>query len=166
MSFDKAITIEDAKPVLEALTNTSSVKEVLVFGSVARDGRGNDLDVILVVEMYVYISLLKGMWQEMQCSYCGDSYADFCDQRNSIITRELPTTPAEFGWIGSTIAALPAGIDLHVVPEGWRNHLDEIQQHLPHDDSRFMSNIARDARDLRVHDDDHCVKRVRGLGFC
>lgn len=44
------VTLEDAKEVTKKLVSNLPLKAVIVFGSVAREGKGNDLDLLVVRE--------------------------------------------------------------------------------------------------------------------
>lgn len=51
---NKMQTMETARHVADVLIQIPQVEEVFLFGSVARDGEGNDLDIILVVSDDVF----------------------------------------------------------------------------------------------------------------
>jgi hypothetical protein len=140
------VTTEKARMVLSALANVASIHEVQVIGSVAREHKGNDLDVILVVDMYTYISYLKQMVVTHERDYGYDDYADFSTERRTVAFSTISFTPAEYGWVLAAEKLTGIFIDVHVMPEGWQDHVDEIQSHLPHDDAEFVRNIAGDAK--------------------
>lgn len=139
-----AVTWEKAKPVLEALVNAKSIREVLVVGSVAREGQGKDLDVVLVVDTYTYITFLKAMWDEYDRT--GGYYSDYCHERQQAALAAIQFAPAEYGWLLLAMRTLKARIDFHLMPVDWLQNMDAVQSHLPHDDSEFVHKIAGDAR--------------------
>ncbi|MDX2776331.1 hypothetical protein PV379_03100 [Streptomyces caniscabiei] len=146
------VTWEKAKMVLLPLVNMAGIKEVQVFGSVARDGEGNDLDVILIVDTFVYSTFLAEMWRMYynDASYGSDYYVDYRKQRYLAAMAALSPKPAERGWLELAAQQLGAPVDFHLMPVDWPQHVDKIQLHLPHHDPMFASNAARDAKTVRV----------------
>lgn len=51
-------TMKTAQQVADVLIQIPQVEEVLLFGSVARNGEGNDLDVALVVPEHIFAIFL------------------------------------------------------------------------------------------------------------
>lgn len=146
------VTREKAKMVLLPLVNMTGVKEVQVFGSIARNGKGHDLDIVLIVDTLPYATFLTEMWQ--RCGVDGtladDYYVDYQEERFQAAMAALSPKPAERGWLELAVQQLGAPIDLHLMPMNWQQHVDEVQQHLPHHDPEFVRNIARDVCRVEV----------------
>lgn len=126
---------EKAGDVAAKLLGTRWVEEVWLFGSVARGKQEylSDCDLILVVDFPRY-------WWVME--YLGNrSTYDSKSDRYHVTRRELELGDAvrEHGFRGS-------GLDLIVVPEGWREKLADIQEKGRHKDPFFMQKIAKEAR--------------------
>jgi predicted nucleotidyltransferase len=164
---ESAVTWSSATPVLTALTNVASVRDVNVVGSVARQYRGNDLDVVLVVDFYTYVAFLKAMWDEeclVDADEKSDYYLGYREQRVQAALAVIQMSPAEYGWVTLAIAGLGADIDIHVMPEGWTEHIDDLQTHLSHKDPQFVRNIAGDAKSVRTVEGKKGQRLVAGLG--
>lgn len=161
---EPTVTWEKATMVLNALVNIAGIREVLVFGSVAREENGNDLDIVLVVDIYTYINFLKEMWASQPLESENDYYFGYRQQRVDAVMAATEMTPAEYGWLNLAIQQLGAPVDLHVMPEGWQQNIDAVQTHLPHADPQFVRNIAGDAKQLYTDYDLHNVRVVGGLG--
>ena len=108
---------------------------VIVYGSVARHGCGNDLDLIIVAT--------ETMWQkfkqkvlENSLGYCG------AFTRHDVAYEMLgkPFEELEGNGLGM--------VDVYIFPPDWTNRLDELQASFPHEDPNFMRNIATDAKTL------------------
>lgn len=160
--------IRDTRKVLELLANVQGVKALEVIGSLAREGKGNDLDLVVVVNVYVYITYIKLMWVAITAGLTDDNidaYADYRVERERAALDALKIEYEQLGELQSAIKEL-GSIDLFLMPEGWKKRIEEIQGHLPHDDRHFVENIARDAK--RVHASDYLsgngTKYLTGLG--
>jgi len=120
---------------------------VELFGSVARDGSGKDLDLIIIsddsrgmdfIEMMQY-HLMTGNVTLMGYGIYADGHL-----RETVAMRVLREDfDDRLAKARSQISG--ANIDLFIFPHNWRNHLRSLQNALPHSDPEFMENIARDA---------------------
>jgi len=143
--------------MLDALVNIAAVKDVLVVGSVAREGYGNDLDVVVVVDDTVYNEFLATM--ACHGSFGFDEKSDYDDyyvgyrlERVHAAIEAITSTPTEYGWLLAAMERFGAELDIHPMPHGWMNKVDTVQTHLPHKDPNFVRNIAGDARALELDD--------------
>lgn len=160
--------IRDTRNVLELFANVQGVKGLDVIGSLARKGEGEDLDLVIVVDVYVYITYIKLMWVAITAGLTNDNldaYTDYREERERAVFEALNIGYRQLGELQSAIQEL-GSVDLFLMPEGWKKRTAEIQGHLPHDDWRFVENIARDAK--RVHTSDYLsgngIKYLTGLG--
>lgn len=123
------------------------VRSVELYGSVSRNGVGNDLDLIIVVHdegMYQKFIAETKLFVEVE----GSSRGAFC--RLMAARRTLPRFDSschiiELNEIHSGITEI---LDVYLMPTNWRDRIDEIQGHLPHSDPHFVQNIANDARTI------------------
>jgi len=148
------VTIKMMREVLITLIKQTKVVKLEVFGSVARCGRGNDLDLIVVVDPIVYVSFVSHMlynWFDNGGSLEG-YYESYREQRMYAMFATLGMSAEEIAELRIDISEIGGEhlIDFHVMPTGWHTRVDEIQAHLPHDDSEFVRKIALDARRLRI----------------
>lgn len=148
---ESPVTWQKAHRVLSALANVTDIREVLVVGSVARKGKGNDLDVVLVVSPCTYVAFLMRM-QNTSGHYYG--------YRKEAALAVIKFTPAEWGWLNLALKPLDADVDFHLMPGDWLQNIDAVQSHLPHDDPQFVRNIAGDARRLDTYTGKHGEKIV------
>lgn len=159
------VTWNDVQPVLNALANVEAIRTIHVVGSIARDNRGHDLDVVVSVSMFTYINYLKMMWAG--CEQCGayqyDPYYDLRETRYHAALDAIKMSKAELGWLMSSINALRVNVDIHVMPEGWQGNVDELQTHLSHNDPQFVAHIAGDARRVNTVEDERGVKQAWNL---
>lgn len=128
---------------------------VELFGSVAREGSGNDLDLIIIADddrgsdfislmgHYLLMRPSDATADSMQYDMKNGVYADW--RLRQMVTREvlgrdfgslLTKAQAKISW---------ATTDLFVFPRNWRDYLGALQSALPHGDPDFMQNIAKDA---------------------
>lgn len=123
------------------------VNSVSVVGSVARNKRGNDLDMVVVTTGICYASFVCEMrtWTQWET---GDSdyYGHFKLARRAAALSALQFDAGFHGWLD--LATRGFLLDVHLMPPGWTEHTEEVQCHLPHLDPNFVSNIARDAVEL------------------
>jgi len=145
---------QDALRIASVFSNIEGVRAVEVFGSIARAGEGNDLDLAVVVEGGFYTSYVIDLRERMDY---GDYYADFKSERRIAALKALFFTTAQCGWLESVTAGIV--LDLHLLPVGWKEQTDMLQQHLWHDDPNFVKNIAKDAVTLECRGDS-AMKRV------
>ncbi len=146
------VTRQDALEVASVFMNTPSVIGVELIGSIARKGQGNDLDLVLTVNAFRYASFVQAMtsgdpYQEGSEDENDEYFTGFKALRFNAAQRALTMSPALKGWL--TCASRRFSIDLLLMPQGWKNHIDEVQSHLPHRDPAFVSHIAVDAVTLK-----------------
>jgi len=121
------------------------VLEVWVFGSVARDGIGNDLDMIIVApsdkaeewsnEVECKLRMVRPGSVAPAYSYSGARHIAASGALGLGFTQAL----------GNAIDITNVAVDLFVFPPNWREDLEGMQAWLPHEDPNFMQNIAEDA---------------------
>ena len=143
---------DQAVRVAQIFMHHPYIHGVELFGSVARDGLGHDLDLILITD--------KGRGSDFICLA-----SDRFGRRDSLETEDLTlqrmecyNTPDERAKIAKRVLGgnfgellaeakryTAAKLDIFVFPPDWRDHLRVLQEDLPHRDPNFMENIARDA---------------------
>lgn len=148
------VTAAQAREVMDALLNAPAVLGLELIGSVARHREGNDLDLVIRVDPFVYASYVRRMttWADY-----GDLYADFKAERLEVALELLKLPPLVSAWLQCATRGLI--IDVHLMPQGWKEHIDEVQSHLPHDDPSFVSKIAIDAVSIQATNSPSGVKR-------
>lgn len=138
----KKATIGEARRVSAILKQHPLVDQVLLFGSVAREGKGNDVDLIVLTNQERarrFISLMNGR------------LFPTCYGIGRTCTRKaLDTMDMNFFMLFFQAEEIigPDRIDLFVFEANWRERLAYLQHALPHDGPMFMQNVARDA--LRI----------------
>ncbi|HXV27142.1 MAG TPA: nucleotidyltransferase domain-containing protein [Candidatus Paceibacterota bacterium] len=146
----KAVHADRARAhrVATAFLRHPRIAEVLLFGSVARDGEGRDLDLILVTEeslAYEFMLLLDTAVLH-HIPHGPDGY-----RRTSLredIAEEVLSANFYDVLREAKSAAGAAKLDLFLFPPDWRNQLKALQDAIPHKDPDFMANVARDAVSL------------------
>lgn len=136
----EAVAVEVAEHFL-----IHGVRAVELYGSVARNGVGNDLDLILVVyEENTYQDFIAKTKTHVE--YEGASRGALCRIRAAsqvLFQFHRSCLNIELGEIHPGITEI---LDVYLMPIDWRDRIDEIQSHLPHSDPCFVKNIAEDAR--------------------
>lgn len=153
--------------VTRALLMAAQSRDIYLFGSTARSLRedthdgifledfsfgGNDFDLAVTVTPDVYANwnweLTRILECDADCKAEHDTYHDCKDQRFELALKLLGigtwgnVTPL-YGWL-ATLNEITR-LDIHLMPENWRNTTADIQADLPHRDPQFVSNIATDA---------------------
>lgn len=150
MMNQMAVTRQDALEVASVFMNASTILGVDLVGSVAREGEGNDLDMVLIVSAIRYASFVRAMsvHDTDDVSQNGeDEYYDYKGHRLTAALEIVALSPVLNAWLECAIRAF--NVDLFLMPQGWRRHVDEVQKHLPHRDPEFVRNIAADAVTLK-----------------
>lgn len=138
---DKRFTFAQAKSVASQLIQLNGVSRIELFGSVARNLRGNDIDLIIVVDdEETYRRFLAGVRKNIREDMFG----------NELGARLRLAAVFEM-WMNDWPASEPLWsdallLDLFVMPKDWHARTDELQKNLPHNDSSFVRTIAKDAR--------------------
>lgn len=144
------VTNMHALRVASVFLTHPNVRGVEVVGSVARTKRGNDLDLVVVANPLSYTTFVLSMqaWTVDVAREADDYYySNYKGERFAAALEALQFDAGFRGWL--RLATQGIFLDVHVMPEGWREHTEEIQQHLPHNDPHFVRNIAKDAVSLR-----------------
>ena len=142
--MQKTVGRRDAQLVGMVFANLPQVEAVEVFGSVARDSRGKDLDMALTVDAVTYASYVLKLREATEYE---DYYFGLCSERLAVACQVPKLAGPIWDWL--SLATVGITLDLHLFPQGWKQHTDEIQTHFSHDDPAFVSNIAKDAVALR-----------------
>ena len=149
------ITREMAGEAAAILKQHPRVHGVELFGSIAREGSGNDLDLIVITDdgrgrdfIASLERYLKALPDDETARIMGYDmkngvYADWRLRRIAA----WETLGRDFGAILREAETQIRGkiIDLFVFPRNWRDYLRALQEALPHEDPNFMRNIAADA---------------------
>lgn len=129
--------------VAEILRCHPRVQEVQVFGSVARSGRGRDLDLILVSGEGVATDFLRS------ARYALSDRSAYREEGRSIrlqIARRVLGSSFETHTLTQVSrVVIRTELDVFIFPPDWRGRLTELQAALPHGDPQFMRKIAQDA---------------------
>lgn len=139
------ITRPMAEEVAAILKRHHSISGIELFGSIARDGQGNDLDLIIISDDggREFIELMgegvTGLSNDMRF----DIYHNF--HLRVIVAIKVFGDDFFDLLLEAEERIYWARIDLFVFPQNWREHLNVLQDALPHKDPEFMRNIARDA---------------------
>jgi len=145
------VGVEQALDIAKVFANIPGVLRIEVVGSVARDRRGNDLDLVVTVGWYVY---LKYMFPLRERLAGVDLYDDFDiytgvkQDRLEFALKALEFNQAQRGWL--ELATKYSPLDIHLMPLNWRKDAEEIQTLFNFADTEFVRNIARDAVSLEV----------------
>lgn len=147
MNTTTQVTFWQALEVGRVFLSHPRVSGVSVVGSVARDKRGNDLDMVVVTTGICYASFVCEMsaWTQWETGET-DYYGHFKQARRSAALNALQFDAGFCGWLD--LATRGFLLDVHLMPSGWKEHVNEVQRHLPHLDPNFVGNIARDAVEL------------------
>lgn len=144
------IDTAQAKEVARIFLRHPHVHQVEVFGSVARDGSGNDLDLILITDEDRALAFMEIAESEIKLwaqSLAQESVYNNPHLRQEVAVRVLGDGFAEFLTAAGRIVDV-AHLDIFVFAPDWRDYLETLQEALPHHDPDFMWHIARDARVL------------------
>ncbi len=151
---------ETAVAVAEIFRRDSLISEVLLFGSVARNGFGRDIDLILIADKgcgWDFMAHAEQLFQDfgerekedasaLQSPTYRRKQGMYQNKRLRLMAAEA-ALPNEFLplYLEAKARAYPVELDIFVFPLEWREYLDVLQKALPHEDPNFMKNIAKDA---------------------
>jgi len=143
------VTQYDALEVASVFLNSPTVLGAELVGSVARKNSGNDLDLVLIVDTFRYASFVRAMAFGDEQTHASEDvddeyYTGFKAARRNAALSIVALSPVLSAWL--KCATRRFELDLFLMPEGWKEHVDEVQSHLPHRDPEFVSHIAADAR--------------------
>lgn len=145
------VTQRDALEVASVFMNTPNVFGVDLVGSIAREGKGNDLDMVLIVDTFRYASFVRALsvheTYDANESEEDEYYTGFKSQRRAAALEIVALDPVLNAWF--ECATRTFSVDLFLMPEGWKERINEVQSHLPHRDPEFVRHIATDAVTLR-----------------
>ena len=147
-------TRELADRVADILRGHPRIQKLFLFGSVARDGFGEDLDLIIIAS-----DETASRFREIIDIRCGDLPksvrglgADLYimkrlrfDAADLALQWDIPDVIEMYE---AATEADPVRLDVFVFPPDWKDRLEELQTAVPHKDPKFMENIARDAIEL------------------
>jgi len=140
-----AVSVQNTLDVAKVFANIEGVSAVEVVGSVARNKRGNDLDLVVVVDWYMYLPYMLRLARRLSDEYWTDAdyYTDVKDDRLTYALDALHAGAAERGWLELATKNVP--LDLHLMPIGWKAEASNIQALFNFSDAYFVRNIAKDA---------------------
>lgn len=140
----------DAHAVAHHFAKLPGVAYVELYGSIAREGVGNDIDMVIVVnDENTYRDFVAEVMSRVhraetnkgysQAQYRAEAVERIFGEHLGIVRTLMHDTRDQ------TAKNVYLYLDMFIAPRDWRERLDELQEHLPHDDPYFMHNIARDA---------------------
>lgn len=151
------VTKDTASEVAKCFRHHALVRDIEMFGSVARDGEGRDLDLILIVDESVFQNFTSDINTALRRPPYGKfgvygTYGSAAMRLNAaesalpylhmFLSAAEDILSAEC-WNSGRQGRL---LDIFLFPADWRTRLEELQGAIPHDDPYFMRNIARDAQ--------------------
>ena len=147
-----------AHTIANQFATIPGIARVELYGSISRDGVGNDIDILLVVDdEKTYINFVSEVLHQVNAhetskehsgaQYRARAVEHIFGKNMGIIRERMHVIPDDTG------SNPYLYLDMFVVPWDWRSRLDELQGHLPHDDPKFMKNVARDAWVIAVNPD-------------
>ena len=139
-----------AKEVARIFLRHPDIHRVEVFGSVARDGSGNDLDIILITDEDLALDFLE--IAEAKIKRWAQTTAQESVYNNPHLRQEVAVQVLGDDFV-DVLAATGrivdiAHLDVFVFSTDWRDYLETLQEALPHHDPQFMRHVAHDARVL------------------
>lgn len=127
----------------EILSVLPEVKNIEFFGSLARDSKGNDFDIILIVDEALSETFLSEANAALRKIFRPGLAKTRLEVAKSILGEQFQVL---VDYMQNTKPGV--AIDVFLFPEDWRNRLDELQVALPHRDKEFMKHLAHDARSI------------------
>lgn len=150
-SFQKELT-----SVVNRFKTVPIFQNVYLFGSVARNGTGNDIDLIATVDEDLFAEWVEAIWAviDFWSSHKRDRSTYFNRGLRNYMTTELTGLPDlcdsvgfrnVLGMKGYPIKSRFVPVDTFLFPHNWLDRLEELQKLFPHDDPDFMMKISKDA---------------------
>lgn len=119
------------------------VVRVELYGSIARDGAGHDIDLIVVTDNKLYQHFVSNVHELLVAPvmYTG------AECRRRAIKRLFGCKYRDaMSRIRHTLGHVEDLIDVFVMPIDWKHRIPEMQSALPHNDENFVRSIADDAQ--------------------
>ncbi|GEM_PF-2281236 len=110
---------------------SSHVIDVIIFGSVARDLIGNDIDIVIIVDEVDFQKFVKTL---------GNGFIDSTDRRFDVA--EI----AQFDEGYATSFIRNKSLDVWLLPTDWKGRIDEIRALLPKHHDGLLLNIHNNFR--------------------
>lgn len=165
--------VRRTQTVARYLSTLNGVQGVEVFGNIARQGHGHDIDLIVLVDDWTACGFVQAMSE-----FEGDAYASSErlwiaghllgeDVYDEICRLGWDVSPKEWGGLFTTDlyqqrTLIP--VDIFLLPVDWRTNI-WLQEELPSIDPDFLTNIATDA--MRVGGSEFNRMRRRWLSkYC
>lgn len=153
---------KQAEQVAKIFMRHSHIHGVELFGRTAREGQGNDLDLVLLVSLEdadTFTGMVRSKLMEISTFGDPERYILEGPELQKACTYNSPNLRMEMARVVLSDRAegfrvlqteaeglvFPAALDIFLFPGGWRYYIRSLQEDLPHKDPHFMENIARDA---------------------
>jgi predicted nucleotidyltransferase len=154
-TISNVIDLACAAKVARMFRGCEPITAVEVFGSVARDGKGDDLDLILIVDeqiaqkFFTAVAAEERYNAELRADRFMQRYFGSAQSRLEIAENVLSEEDQVFGQVFlDSWVEIEFRLDIFLFPSNWRDRLVELQTAMPHADPQFMEKIAGDARPL------------------
>ncbi|OGZ06002.1 MAG: hypothetical protein A2942_04725 [Candidatus Lloydbacteria bacterium RIFCSPLOWO2_01_FULL_50_20] len=168
-AINSKATRQDVERAAHKLLCCPGVEGVELFGSIARQGYGNDVDLILIVSddlaqefiFHVHRLLETKRYRHDQ----GKGFYGARALRRVAAAATLGRKKFNNIYAHASKWTTPHLIEVFLFPADWRKQLHELQAIYPHRDPEFMKKIAKDAVVLLDGKDRHpsgCVCEVCG----
>ena len=135
---------EEAAAILKLHPEVDAVE---LFGSVARDGVGDDLDLIVIANKKYYEKFVR-QTNRISDQECFDEGTPYYGNFTGISSLSATNVMGEeFFSLTVDVFTLVNGkhLDLFIFYKDWQNDIKSLQKDLPHRDPDFIKNIALDA---------------------
>jgi predicted nucleotidyltransferase len=155
--INKTAMQETVLQVVNNLKKVDDIEDIYLFGSVARNGSGHDIDIIVTVSDTLFQKWTTSVKRKIVMITDGDpeiedmyfNAAIRFDAAAELLGLDFIDFCFEFfdanGLRGYPVDYICVDIDLFLFPHDWKERLEELQTHLPHSDPKFMEKIAKDA---------------------
>lgn len=150
VDFSKVTFEEVGARFAYVLAEVPDILEIEVFGSMAREGEGHDLDLILIVTEPNWRSF------ESMVNFLDLAVANGKNEDLRLVSgpgRRFRAMEYVLGsGLGEALSKLELDtgvpLDVYLFPSDWKSRLPELQRVFPHEDPKFMENIAKDVQSL------------------
>lgn len=146
----KPFTIEDAHIAAVHLLFLPDVHAIDLYGSIARDTPGNDVDLVIVVESVdTYRKFVAAVMDRLEPPPLAiGTTARFAAVRATFGEKDFDRAINAIRRTSRRSEELVSNLDLLVMPMRWETYADTLQLDLPYDSPMFVEIIASDARRL------------------